>query len=75
MNMWILEQFSEAYVMMQSLLLGLRIIVVFVLLIMEKKALWKIIELIESWADNPDQRHEDVLTAILETALKALNKR
>ena len=40
-----------------------------------KYALSRIVKLIESWADNPDQRHEDVLTAILETALKALNKR
>ena len=40
-----------------------------------KHALYRIVKLIESWADNPDQRHEDVLTAILETALKALNNR
>ena len=40
-----------------------------------KYALTRIIKLIEDWADNPDQRHEDVLNAILETALKALNKR
>ena len=38
-------------------------------------ALKKIVKLIESWADNPDQRHEDVLSDILDTALKALNKR
>lgn len=44
------------------------------LLMIMKCALKKIVKLIESWADNPDQRHEDVLTAILETALKALNK-
>jgi hypothetical protein len=42
---------------------------------MGKKALRKIVKLIESWADNPDQRHEDVLAAILETALNALHKR
>jgi len=40
-----------------------------------KYALTRIIKLIESWADNPDQRHEDVLADILDTALKALNKR
>jgi hypothetical protein len=37
-------------------------------------ALKKIIKLIEHWADNPEQRHEDVLAAILNTALKALDK-
>jgi hypothetical protein len=42
---------------------------------MGKKALRKIVKLIESWADNPDQSHEDVLADILDTALKALNKR
>ena len=48
----------------------------FVLNIMRLKyALTRIVKPLESWADNPDQRHEDVLTAILETALKALNKR
>ena len=48
----------------------------FVLLLMIMKcALKKIVKLIESWADNPDQRHEDVLSDILDTALKALNKR
>jgi len=40
-----------------------------------KCALTRIVKLIESWADNPDQRHEDVLADILNTALKALNKR
>ena len=40
-----------------------------------KHALYRIVKLIESWADNPDQRHEDVLADILNTALDALNKR
>jgi len=40
-----------------------------------KRALSKIVKLIESWADNPDQRHEDVLADILNTALDALNKK
>ena len=40
-----------------------------------KYALARIVKLIESWADNPDQHHEDVLSDILDTALKALNKR
>ena len=40
-----------------------------------KHALYRIVKLIEIWADNPDQRHEDVLADILNTALKALNKR
>ena len=40
-----------------------------------KRSLIRIVKLIESWADNPDQRHEDVLSDILETALRALNKR
>lgn len=45
------------------------------LLMIMKCALKKIVKLIESWADNPDQRHEDVLAYILDTAFKALNKR
>jgi len=45
------------------------------LLMIMKCALKKIVKLIESWADNPDQRHEDVLADILGTAFKALNKR
>ena len=40
-----------------------------------KRSLIRIVKLIESWADNPDQRHEDVLADILNTALDALNKR
>ena len=40
-----------------------------------KRSLIRIVKVIESWADNPDQRHEDVLADILNTALKALNKR
>ena len=40
-----------------------------------KRSLIRIVKLIESWADNPDQRHEDVLSDIPETALRALNKR
>lgn len=41
----------------------------------KKYALSRIVKLIENWADHPDQRHEDVLSDILDTALKALNKR
>jgi hypothetical protein len=40
-----------------------------------KRSLIRIVKLIESWADNPNQRDEDVLADILNTALKALNKR
>lgn len=40
-----------------------------------KRSLIRIVKLIEYWADNPDQRHEDVLTVILETALNALSKK
>jgi hypothetical protein len=40
-----------------------------------KRSLIRIVKLIESWADNPDQRHEDVLADILDMALQALNKR
>jgi hypothetical protein len=40
-----------------------------------KLALQKVVKLIEFWADNPGQRHEDVLADILDTTLKALNKR
>jgi hypothetical protein len=39
-----------------------------------KQALNKIVKLIEYWADNPTCKHEDVLTDILNTALKALKK-
>lgn len=38
-----------------------------------KQALTKIVKLIEGWADDQKQRHEDVLLKILNTALKALN--
>ncbi len=40
-----------------------------------KQALTKIVKLIESWADDQKQGHEDVLLKILNTALKALNKK
>ena len=39
-----------------------------------KKALLKIVSLIEHWADNPRERHEEVLCKILSTALGALKR-
>ena len=39
-----------------------------------KQALTKIVKLIEKWADDKDQRHEDVLLKVLNTALEALRK-